>query len=91
MKSTMMGKSKEHLMNWAQRQAYIALGFALAACCELKIDSCPMEGFDNKKIDNLLQIPTYMNSVVILAVGYRKTDSTHPKTRFSNEDLFTSI
>lgn len=28
---------------WAKKQVYIAQGFALAACAELEIDSCPME------------------------------------------------
>ena len=91
MKGAMAGKSKEHLMNWGKRQAYIALGFALAACCELKIDSCPMEGFDSKKMDEILHLPSYMNSAVILAVGYRKADSIHPKVRYSKDDLFTFI
>ena len=91
MKAVMVGKGKEHLMNWAQRQAYIALGFALAACCELSIDSCPIEGFDNVKVDKILQVPPYMNSIVMLAVGYRKTDPTHLKVRFPKEDLFTFV
>lgn len=91
MKSSMMGKSKEHLMNWAQHQAYLALGFALAACCELKIDSCPMEGFNNVKMDKLLKIPPYMNSVVMLAIGHRKNDPSHAKMRFPKEDLFTFV
>jgi len=91
MKSTMMGKSKEHLMNWAKRQVYIALGFALAACCELSIDSCPIEGFNSVKVDKLLHVPPHMNSIVMLAVGYRKTDPTHPKVRFPKEDLFTFV
>jgi len=30
-------------VEWAKRQVYIAQGFALAACAELEIDSCPME------------------------------------------------
>jgi len=91
MKSTMLGKSNENLMNWAQKQAYLALGFALAACCELKIDSCPMEGFDNIKMNKLLNLPDYMSSAVILAVGYRKANPSHPKVRFPKEDLFTFV
>ena len=32
--------------SWCERQAYLALGFALAAAAEHRVASCPMEGFD---------------------------------------------
>ena len=91
MKGAMMGRNEEQRMDWAKRQAYIALGFVLAACCELRIDSCPIEGFNNTEMDKLLHMPSYMNSVVVLAVGYRKEGPTHPKVRFPKKDLFTSV
>ena len=78
---------KEKAMDWAKRQAYIALGFALAACAELKIDSGPMEGFMPPKVDEILGLPEHMNSVAMLSVGYRAEEPRHPKVRFSQEDL----
>jgi nitroreductase len=74
---------------WAARQAYLALGFGLAAAAELGIDSCPMEGFDAPEIDKLLQLPPYMHSVAYVTIGYRKDNPTKEKVRFSQEDLFT--
>jgi len=57
---------------WAARQAYIALGTALISAAELKIDSTPMEGFDAKKFDSLLNLESQgLTSVVTLALGYR--------------------
>ena len=91
MKRSMSSRSPEELMNWAKRQAYIALGFALAACSELKIDSCPMEGFNNAKLDKILNLPLHMNSVALLAIGYRLNGPTSPKVRFPDKDLFTFI
>lgn len=91
MKNAMVGKTNNQLMVWAQKQAYIALGFAIAACAELKIDSCPIEGFNAKEIDKLLKLPTYMHSVVMLSIGYRKEDPSRPKLRFPKEDLFSFI
>lgn len=91
MKRSMAPRSPEAVMDWAKRQAYIALGFALAACSELKIDSCPMEGFDNAKLDKILNLPSHINSVALLAVGYRIEKKTPPKFRFPNNDLFTFI
>jgi nitroreductase len=76
---------------WADRQTYIALGFALAACAELEIDSCPMEGFDPPAYDQILELPANMKSVVCLAIGYRKEDPKFPKVRFSKEDLFSWV
>jgi nitroreductase len=80
--------------SWATRQAYVALGFALAACAELGVDSCPMEGFNSSKFAKVLKLPRHIKPVVILAVGSRDENDTglkYPKTRFSNEDLFSEI
>lgn len=74
---------------WADRQAYIALGFALAAAAELGIDSCPMEGFNSAEFDSILKLPTSQKSAVVLSLGYRKMEEAHPKVRFPESDLFT--
>lgn len=81
------GMDEIHLEEWAKRQTYIALGFALAAAAELKIDSCPMEGFIPPKVDELLGLPAHMKSVVMIAVGYRSEDPRHPKVRFEKDEL----
>ncbi len=83
------GMTPEREKHWADKQAYIALGFALAACAELEIDSCPMEGFDPSAVDALLGLPENMKSVVMLPIGYRKDMPHHPKVRFGADDLFT--
>jgi nitroreductase len=79
---------------WTKMQVYLALGFAISACAELKIDSSPMEGFDSMAYKKILNIPNNINPVVLLAIGYR--DEADPalkfaKTRFSEEDIFTNI
>ena len=84
-------RTPEQLEAWTARQTYIALGFALAACAELSIDSCPMEGFDSKGLDEALGLPTNMKSYVYLAVGYRAAEADRPKFRFPETDLFTKI
>lgn len=85
------GKSKQEIENWADRQAYLALGFGLAACAELEVDSCPMEGFDPSIFDQILSLPENFHSVVCMAVGYRKDMPHFPKVRFEREDLFTMM
>lgn len=59
--------------NHAARQAYIALGFALAVAAELEVDSTPMEGFDPAKVDEILGLSERgLKSVVLLPLGYRE-------------------
>lgn len=89
MRGAIEGKSSDQLMNWASRQTYLALGFALAACAELRIDSCPMEGFDSKAIDKILGLPDHMASFAYLSIGCRKEEPQYPKFRFSQDDLFS--
>ena len=74
------------------RQAYIAFGFAIAMAAELKVDSTPMEGFDNGTLDDLLNLNEMgLKSVTILPLGYRDESADwlvnlkkvrHPKNEF---------
>lgn len=73
---------------WAENQAFIALGFALAACAELEIDSCAIGGFDALKYDEILTLPPHLKSCVVLPIGYRKKDPERPKVRLSDAHLF---
>lgn len=77
---------------WASRQAYIALGFALAACAEMKIPSCPMEGFVASEVHNILGLSEKLYPCVMLAVG-STTDNTGtwPRFRFPESDLIDEL
>ena len=73
---------------WAARQAYIALGFGLAAAAEEKIASCPMEGFSAADVSTILELPRNLVPVVYLAVGEATDeDGTSPRFRFTESDL----
>lgn len=53
------------------RQSYIGLGLALAQAAELKVDSTPVEGFDNSIVDEVLDLKKYgLKSVSLMYVGY---------------------
>ena len=90
MQGFLLGQEGKGDYNWASRQAYIALGFAMAACSELEIDSCPMEGCDFRALDTLLSLPSHLQSCVMLPIGYADMPGRE-KVRFSEEDLFTII
>lgn len=73
---------------WAAKQAYIALGFGLAAAAEHKIASCPMEGFQSTEVSRILELPSNLVPVVYLAVGEATNeDGVYPRFRFSEDDL----
>ncbi len=78
--------------SWGSAQTYLALGFAMAACTELKVDSSPLEGFNSTKFKKTLKLPRHVHPVVLLAVGNRSSeDKVYPKARFAEADLFTQI
>jgi nitroreductase len=77
---------------WAAKQAYIALGFGLAAAAEYKIASCPMEGFNGTEVAKILELPSNLVPVVFLAVGEATNeDGTYPRFRFSESDLVQKV
>ncbi|RYC50263.1 NAD(P)H-dependent oxidoreductase [Flagellimonas olearia] len=95
MKSNLVGLPTDVKASWAGKQVYIALGNALQAAAELKIDTCPMEGFQAEEYNKILGLTEKdLNAAVVLAVGYRsEEDQTQnlPKVRKSKEELFTHI
>ena len=81
---------------WAIRQAYIALGFAMVAAAELGIDSTPIEGFNPAALNEILHIDTSKEeTVVLLTLGYRDEANDHlankPKLRKPLDELIEKI
>ena len=63
---------------WMKRQCYIALGNLMATCAEMRIDSCPFEGFKSKEYDRILGLTDRNLSIAVLCpVGYRSPDDDH--------------
>jgi len=95
MKSRIGSLSKEEIKTWTAKQVYIAMGNLLTACAELKIDACPMEGFEPAKYDEILGLTNQpLTACVAVAIGYRsEEDQTQfaPKVRKSMEDLFVEL
>jgi len=89
-------KDEEENFNHAAKQAYIALGMAMIACAEQKIDSTPMEGFDANAVDEILGLRAKgLRSTVLLPIGFRKEDKDWlvnlVKVRKPMEQLVTVI
>ncbi|WP_242916791.1 nitroreductase family protein [Pontibacter liquoris] len=99
-KNSLMGsvvsRTQEQKYEWSARQAYIALGTALAAAAEQGVDATPMEGFDPTALDELLQLKEKgLRSVALLPLGYRHAEAdflaTAKKVRRSKEQLFVKV
>lgn len=80
---------------WATRQVYIALGQFMACAAMMGIDTCPMEGIDCAKYDDILGISAQgFATSVACAAGYRAADDKYavlPKVRFLTEDVVQEI
>ena len=65
-----MTATQQH--EWASRQAYIALGNFMTSAALLGIDTCPMEGIDPSKYDEILGLKgSGYATCVGCAAGYR--------------------
>lgn len=84
--------SAEEINFWAEKQAYIVLGNLMFAAALENVDTCPMEGFNKEKIEEILKINTENESVsVTLALGYRAEDDifqNFKKVRKPDDKLF---
>jgi nitroreductase len=91
MKGDILARSEEGKATWAGRQAYIALGMMLQTAALLEVDSCPMEGFDPSKVDDILDLKSHnAASLGLFALGYRGEGdiyATLPKVRQEMTDL----
>jgi nitroreductase / dihydropteridine reductase len=94
--SNIQKMTPDEFYHWASKQAYLALGVALLASAELKIDSTPMEGFNKEELDQALGLPERgLKSVVLLALGYRDEEKDWllkmKKVRRKQSELFVQL
>lgn len=93
LKSTLLSMPSEEVSIWTANQVYIALGNLMTSCAALKIDSCPIEGFQADKYNEILNLKN-MNAAVVASVGYRSNDDLSQeskKVRKNSASLFEHI
>jgi nitroreductase len=81
---------------WATKQAYISLGFAMAAAAVAEVDATPIEGFVPDQLDEILGLRAKgLRSVVLLALGYRAPENDYltgaKKVRMPAERFFQHV
>jgi nitroreductase len=83
------------LDTWMARQVYIALGEFMTAAALLRVDTCPMEGLDPSKYDEILGLQTQgYSTLCACAAGYRSGDdkyASEPKVRFSASEVLIHV
>lgn len=62
----------ESIYSWTARQTYIALGNMMTAAAVRGIDSCPIEGFEKDKVEEILGLDkTKYQLSCVLPLGFR--------------------
>ena len=67
------------LENWTAKQCYIAMANMMTYAATLKIDSCPIEGFDKEEVEAILDLEYGHSVAVICAFGYRAKEQSVQK------------
>jgi len=71
-------RDKVEALHWMQKQCYLAISQLMVTCADMRIDSCPFEGFNQKAYDKILGLENQnLTSTVLLPVGYRTEDDRH--------------
>jgi len=83
--------SDENIYSWTSKQTYIALANMMTGAASIGIDSCPIEGFEKEKVEEILELDTskYQLSVIV-PFGYRLNEQS-TQQRESFEDIVEFI
>lgn len=78
--------------DWAAKQTYIALANMMTVAATLGIDSCPIEGFNIEKVEDLLVKEGLLDTAhfgvsVMAGFGYRGEDPHREKSRQPLADI----
>lgn len=78
------------LLEWACRQAYIPLANMMTTATMMKIDSCPIEGFNREQVEKILvenniYDQKHFGIACMVAFGYRLHGPKREKTRQSRD------
>lgn len=72
-------KAQNRLEDWAAKQCYIAAANMMTCAASLGIDSCPIEGFERAKLEELFEFEGERSVALIVALGYRAQKQSERK------------
>ena len=95
MKEVFACKNVKQKREWAHQQAYIALGTLLTTAAIMKIDSCPMTGFESDGFNRVLGLNELgLESSIICALGARHPDDRNArlrKVRYDQSEMVITV
>lgn len=89
------GPRSQIVTEWNRRQSYIAMGSLMTSAALLQIDTCPLEGLEPTKYDEILGLAGGdYGTVSALACGYRHPEDKYQlvkKVRFEKNEMIVRI
>lgn len=84
--------SQSDMKLWATKSTALAAENLMLAFRAHGFDSCPMEGFDEKRVRQIIQLPRDALIVMIVAAGRRAENGVyHDQIRFSRERFIHDV
>ena len=93
--SLLQGPLAQVVEQWTAKQAYLALGNFITCAATLGVDTCPMEGLEPAKYDQILGLEgTGYHTLAICPAGYRAENDAYAKlakVRFPLEQVIQRV
>lgn len=95
MKSALAAKDPFQRSQWAHEQAHLAVGTLLTCAALLKIDCCPMTGFESEGYNKVLGLEEKgLTASIICPVGIRHPEDSSasiPKVRYDYDEIVMEL
>ena len=83
-----VSQAGENAQDWIDKQVYITLGNLMTSAASMKIDACPMEGFDPKQYDEILGLTEKgLKSVLVVPIGFRDEQDPYSQQKKVRKEL----
>jgi len=84
--------SKSDMRSWAHKSTALACQNLMLAFRSYGYDTCPMEGLDEKRVHNLLDLPSSARICMAISVGKRAENGIYgPRIRFDRELFIKTV
>ena len=84
--------SNSDMVLWATKTCSLAAENLMLALRAHSFDSCPMEGFDAKRIHKILDLPSDAYTVMVIGAGERAPNGIYgPRIRFERESFIKEV
>ncbi|NNM51882.1 MAG: hypothetical protein HKM02_06620 [Pseudomonadales bacterium] len=84
--------SLEEMRLWATKSTALAAENFMLALRAYGFDSCPMEGFDERRVARLLKLSRHALPIMVIGAGERAPDGVYfPRIRFARERFVHTV